>query len=524
MPAAVGAVVDSADLGEATMTNCPSLATRRTFAIIGFAISLLATSFATAEWDHLPSEVESGMEMWQVPGMAVAVVNGDSIEFQQGFGSTAIADGSPVDEHTMFAIASTTKAMVVTGILMLADEEKLSLDDLIVTHIPELHFANPALDQELTIRDMFAHRTGLPSTDYWAFLQAMDLDEQIRRLRLVDTIAPARTRLIYQNTMYELAGEIIERVSGIPWDRFLTERLWQPIGMDETVATRGRIADGSSQVLPYQVVQEKLVQADWDLYEDHADAAGSVWSSIHDMSLWAQFLLRGGITAGGQRLVSEASLAQMFEPHQLSSEDDFYPTTTLTQPHWRSYGLGWFQQDFQGRMINFHTGSLSGLVAIIGLDRAADKAVIVLANRDHAEVRHALLWSVMDTRPQDDRRDWNQDVFDRYEGLREEALAKEKDLEASRLRGTKPALALKSYVGTYSNDIVGEIEIGLDGRTLTAAFPTVSWQMKHWHVETFQLLDAHGESVDFLSFTIDPDGAVASLNVIGHDFVRKSED
>lgn len=503
------------------MTNHSRPAMRRSLSAFAIATSLLVSTFATAEWEYLPNEVTRGVGLWQVPGMAVAVVDGDSVEFQQGFGSTAIENGTPVGEHTMFAIASTTKAMVVTGILMLVDEEKLSLDDLIIRHIPELHFADPGLDQELTIRDMLAHRTGLPSTDYWAFLQLMDLDEQIQRLRLVETIAPARTRLIYQNTMYELAGEVIERVSGKPWEEFLSERLWQPLDMNDTAAARGMIRDDLSHVLPYQVVDEELVQADWDLHEDNADAAGSVWSSIHDMSLWAQFLLRGGVTANGDRLVSEEVFGQMFEPQQLASENDFYPTTKLTKPNWRSYGLGWFQQDFQGRMINFHTGSLSGLIALIGLDRAEDKAVVVLGNRDHAEMRHALLWDVMDNRNESDKPDWNQDVFDLYEGFRMEALAEQEKLESSRLRDTRPALPLESYVGSYSNDIIGDVEITLDGQTLEASFPILSWELKHWQLETFELIDKYGESIGMVSFTIAPNGTVSALSAIGKEFARQ---
>jgi len=360
---------------------------------VAFAILLAVSTSALAYEDseRLATFVESGMEQWQVPGMAVAVVSGDEVMFQQGFGATALNDGVKVDEHTQFAIASTTKAMVVAGILMLVDEGKLSLDDPIVKYIPELHFSDPMLTEQIMVRDLLAHRTGLPSTDFWTFFQDMPLDEQIRRLESVPVAAPLRTRLIYQNTMFELAGLLIERLSGIRWDDFLKERLWQPIGMNETFGARGQIGSGLTHVTPYYVLDEQLTLAEWDFPADLADAAGSVWSSIHDMSLWAQFLLRDGVAADGKRLVSEASVEEMFKPQQLASPDDFYPTVALTQPNWRSYGLAWFQQDFQGRKIDFHTGSLSGLIAIIGLDRAGDKAVVVLGNRDHAEMRHAVI-------------------------------------------------------------------------------------------------------------------------------------
>lgn len=365
--------------------------------------------------EHLEDFTKKGMELWHVPGMSVAVVTKDDILFQQGFGSTAVINGQSVDENTLFAIASTTKAMVVAGILILVDEGKLSLDDPISQHIPELHFKDSSLTRIITIRDLLAHRTGLSSTDYWSFFQNMPLAEQIKRLKTVDAAAPLRTRLIYQNTMYNLAGLLIERLSGQKWEQFLTERLWSPLGMKSTFAKREAITAKHTHVEPYDYIDNALYKANWDFPANQSDAAGSVWSSIHDMSIWAQFLLRDGVAADGERLIKHSSIEQMFEPHQLASESDFYPTTKLTKPNWRSYGLAWFQQDFQGRKIDFHTGSLSGLIAIIGLDRDENKAVIVLGNRDHAEMRHALLWEVMDNSAAQNRRDWNKEVFELYD-------------------------------------------------------------------------------------------------------------
>ena len=117
-----------------------------------------------------------------------------------------IEGGDPIDEHTAFAIASTTKAMVAMGVLMLVDDGKLSLDDPITKHIPELHFSDPFMDEEITVRDLLAHRTGLPSTDNWSFMLNMPIDEQIERLRYVDRAVGIRAVKIYQNTMYDLMG------------------------------------------------------------------------------------------------------------------------------------------------------------------------------------------------------------------------------------------------------------------------------------------------------------------------------
>jgi len=466
----------------------------------------------------LASFIENGMKLWHVPGMAVSVVSSDQILFQQGFGETATSDGRKVDEHTLFAIASTTKAMVVSGILMLVDEGKLSLDDPIIKYIPELHFNDPMLTDQLMVRDLLSHRTGLPSTDFWMFFQNMPLDEQIRRLEFVPAAAPLRTRLIYQNTMFELAGLVIERLSGQPWDEFLKERLWQPIGMNETFSTRGQIDEALIYVQPYYFQDNELVLADWDIPPDRAEAAGSVWSSIHDMSLWAQYLLRGGVTADGTRLVSEAGIAEMFEPHQLASPEDFYPTVELTQPNWRSYGLAWFQQDFQGRKIDFHTGSLNGLVAIIGLDRAGDRAVVVLGNRDHAEMRHAILWEVMDNDPPEERRDWNGEIFELYAGLSKQQDEKWAETEEGRLVGTRTSLPLDEYAGVYESPAIGNITIEVSDSGLTLNTPNVELKMTHWHLDTFLVEYEPWGLREFAEFHIGPDGSISGIDLFSGRF------
>lgn len=482
---------------------------------------LVVTPLAAAiDTERLTAFTEQGMELWHVPGVSVAVVTQDAVLFQQGFGRTALADGKAVDEHTLFAIASTTKAMVAAGVLMLVDEQALALDDPVIKYLPELHFNNAALTQQVTVRDLLAHRTGMPSTDFWGFFQNMPLAEQIERIQLVPEQAPVRTRLIYQNTMFEIAGLLLERISGQPWYEFLKQRLWQPIGMRETFATRAQIGADKSHVTPYFYYQDKLVVADWDIPAEYADAAGSVWSSIHDMSLWAQFLLRDGVTEKGERLISAVGMKQMFEPQQLATAEDFYPTVELTQPNWRSYGLAWFQQDFKGRKIDFHTGSLSGLVAIIGLDRANDMAVIVLANRDHAEMRHALLWEVMDGNGGQERPDWNQAVFDLYAERQAKAAEQWRDIEAKRLRHTKPALPIEAYAGLYRHPAWGDLKVEVAGDDMRLETTLVAFELNHWHLDTFLVEHYPWDMHEFVTFEIDPEGGVASLITFGETFER----
>ncbi|MEE4360647.1 MAG: serine hydrolase [Pseudomonadales bacterium] len=476
------------------------------------------------EAERFRSVVERGMADWQVPGMAVAVIEDGEVVFQEGFGRTVLDAGAPVDTHTLFANASTTKAMVVSGILMLVDEGRLSLDAPVIDVLPELHFQDPALAPQLTLRDLLAHRTGLPSTDVWTFYQGMPLDEQIRRLRAVPSAAAPRTRLIYQNTMYELAGLMIERASGKPWEAFLEERLWGPVGMDETVGMRGRIPRGKAHAMPYGIFDGAPRRMDFSLRPELADAAGSVWSSIHDMTRWAQFLLRGGVTEDGRRLVSEASWAQVFEPQQIATPEDFYPTVALTKPQWRTYSLGWYQQDFGGRRIDFHTGSLNGLVAIIGLERAANRAVIVMANRDHAELRHALLWEVMDLTPASSKRDWHTEVLRLY-AARERAAAEEwARLEAARLEGVAPTLPVASYAGDYASPAWGEVRLAVDGDALALATGARRYRLTPWQGDTFLLMHKDWVRGEFVTFEVTPAGRVAAIHLFESRFAAGGAD
>jgi CubicO group peptidase (beta-lactamase class C family) len=462
--------------------------------------------------------VAQGMDLWRVPGMSVAVVSKDEVLFEQGFGQTAIRDGLAVDEHTLFAAASTTKAMVVAGLLILQDEGKLSLSDPITRHLPELQFADPVLNRDVTVADLLAHRTGLPSTDLWTFMQGMSLDEQITRLREVQPEASLRARLIYQNTMYELIGQLIEKLSGERWDIFLMHRLWHSIGMRETYGSRNQIPTVASHAWPYHYVGDELVLADWDFAANLADAAGSVWTSAHDMGLWAQFLLRGGITASGERLISEEGMAQMFEPHQLAAVSDFYPTTELTRPHWRSYGLGWFQQDFQGRMINYHTGSLSGLIALIGLDIDNDRAVVILGNRDHAEMRHAVLWNVVD-QSQGSERDWNQEVYDLYERRREKSNESWNETRQQRIANANTGLPLSAFTGRYNSKINGDVVVVFSDRRLLFKTALDTFELRHWHLNSF-VAEVPPDNRVFAEFEIGFDGKVKSLDILGDTFTR----
>jgi hypothetical protein len=158
------------------------------------------------------------------------------------------------------------------------------------------------------------------------------------------------------------------------------------------------------------------------------------------------------------------------------------------------------------------------------LDRAGDKAVIVLGNRDHAEMRHALLLEVMDNTDGDGRRDWNQEIFELYESAKKDSKGDWKEIEKKRLENTRPALSLGDYAGTYRSESMGDIRIEKSGRKLTLRTTRVDLAMTHWHLETFLVEYTAWEMREFATFNIGSDGMIESLSFVGEQFVRVKDD
>jgi hypothetical protein len=217
----------------------------------------------------------------------------------------------------------------------------------------------------------------------------------------------------------------------------------------------------------------------------------------------------------GKRLVSDTAFAELMRPQVLVPSDEFYPTARLTKPNFAAYGMAWFLEDYRGEKIVFHTGSIDGLVAIVGLIPARRLGVVVLANRDHAELRHALMYRVFDAYLGGPQRDWSADLRAMYRKLQDSSKVKEKEAEAKRVRDTKPSLPLAQYAGSYVDSLYGTVSVKLERDHLVLA-PSefLTADLEHWNYDTFQ---AHYRNwwikPSMVTFQLAPDGSVATLDL-----------
>jgi hypothetical protein len=245
---------------------------------------------------------------------------------------------------------------------------------------------------------------------------------------------------------------------------------------------------------------------------DEIDAAGSVWSCVEDISKWMLCMLDTG-RYNGKMLISPNTWAEIFKPQSLVTPSGFYPTAQLTKPNWTTYGLGWFQHDYKGKMVQFHTGSLAGTVALHGLLPSEKLGVYILGNLDHAEVRHAIMYYVFDVFLNEKPRDWNKDFKILYDGLRQQSEAIQKQRDMQRVVDTKPSHALEKYTGTYTDPVYGKAEVSFkEGKLIIRWSSKLEMTLEHWHYDTFKgTYNKAWIRPELVSFVLDDNGQVAKL-------------
>ncbi|MEO8333442.1 MAG: serine hydrolase [bacterium] len=472
----------------------------------------------TPDFSAFDTYVAKALHDWNGVGLGIAIVKGDSVVFAKGYGAIEVGKPARVDEHTRFAIGSTTKAMTSAGLAMLADEGKLKWDDKVIDYIPELRLYDPYATRELTIRDLLTHRTGLPGTDlFWALEEnTIPFPEIIRRLRYVRPSTSFRSTWNYQNVMYALGGTIIERVSGMPWDAFIRSRIFVPLGMNESEALVSQIEGKPNVAVPHAEIRD-TVRVVPIRSTDVIAPAGSVYSSVWDMSKWMRFVLDSG-RVGSKRLISPANFRELIAP-QMRAPMEQYPALELSTPHFFSYALGWFVQDYHGETVWMHTGSIDGMSALIGLLPEQRVGVFVLGNLDHIELRHALMYQAFDLYGAGPSRDWSADLKkleDAQRGPRPVTPP------APHVVTAKASLALEKYAGTYVDSALGTVVVSAANGGLTAKWDRFDiGTLDHWDYEVFRSRPRTplGNPVP-MSFQLDGSGGVASVRLYGTTFMR----
>jgi CubicO group peptidase (beta-lactamase class C family) len=495
------------------MPSHPSAArAARLLAAVAALALLPPDALAQAPLDGFDRYVAGAVADWNVPGLAIAVVSGDSVAFAKGYGVRRLGTRDSVNIHTLFANASTTKAFTSFVVQQLADEGKLRTDAPVTTYRPDFRLSDAVASRQITIADLLSHRTGVPEADFIWYDDTASFPEIMRRLSFVPFDAPVRSHFEYQNITYALAGMIAAQRAGTTWEQLVHDRVLSPLGMRETFTATPDESAQRNIAFAHDYVNDTLRVIPRYL-TDNIGPAGAMYSSVSDMAVWMRFLLDSA-RIDGKRVLSARGFAELFTPGILVDAKEFYPTARLTHPHFTAYGEGWFLEDYRGEAVAFHTGSIDGMTAIVGLIPARRLGVVIFANRDHAELRHALMYAVFDRYIGAPSHDWSREMLALYGGLRADGRKAERAVDAARVRGTSPSLPLARYAGTYADSLYGTVAVRLEGKKLVVSFgPKSVGDLEHWNYDSFMLhwRDAY-RGRQLLTFRLAADGSVNALS------------
>ena len=473
------------------------------------ANSALAQSGSLAGLD---AYITKAMADWQVPGLSIAVVRNDSVILERGYGVREFGKPGAVDQHTLFAIASTTKAFTVGALGMLVDDGKLEWDDRVSKYMPEFELRDPYVTKALTVRDLLTHRVGLSRSDNLWIVAPFDRGEVLRRARYLPAPESFRAQYGYNNLMFILAGEVAGAAAGQSWDDLVSRRIFEPLGMTRST-TRHAVASADPNVAASHVRVEGQPFAVKRRNYDNIGGAGAIFSSAHDMAQWVRLHLNGG-KYNGKQLIRPATLREMYTPHTTirtdTSSERMFPNT-----HFRAYGLGWFLQDYHGRKVVHHSGSINQTRTHVAMVPAERIGVVAIANIGSSNLQQALMYRVLDALMEIPARDWSAEYLVSAKRGDQRAAVQARELAASRKTGTQPALALDQYVGDYVSDVYGDVAIAMeDGKLVLRYSDDYTADLEHWHHDTFSAKWRRaGSGRSFVTFSLDSRARVASLDL-----------
>ena len=462
-----------------------------------------------------------------LPGLAIAIVFQDKAVYAKGFGVRDVNTNAPVDADTVFQLASVSKSVGSTVVAELVGEGKITWDSKLSVLDPAFAMFDPWVTREITIRDMYAHRSGLPE-------HAGDLLEDLgfarteilHRLRYQHPASSFRSHYAYTNFGMTEGAVAAAKAYGLEWENASEEKLYRPLGMTSTSSRYADFMARRNKALGHVLVDGKWVQK-FKRDPDAQSPTGGVSSSVNDLAKWLRLQLGDG-KFDGKQVVDKGALAATHHPHMLTG---FNPFTGLPG----FYGLGWgVSYDPEGRLRLNHSGAFAlGAATHVNLVPAEQLGIVVLTNAYPVGIAEALGTTFLDTalygKP---TQDWL--VLFKQRFSNPAAIGTVLGFDYSKSPASPaPASKNSAYLGRYTNDYFGDISIieKDSGLAIVQGPKNKTFPMKHYDRDTFTY-ETEGENAvgrSGITFTIGPDGKatqvlVENLNVRGEGVFKRIPD
>ena len=437
------------------------------FSFLLINVCSFAQVMSSQQIDSLAEKVRTAFD---VPGIAVAVIKDGKIVHSKGYGVRSLHSNQPVDDHTLFGIASNTKAFTAAALGILVDEGKLQWDDKVIKYLPDFQLHDTWVTKEFTIRDLLTHRSGLGlgAGDLMVFPDSSNFTKKeiIHNLRYLKPVSSFRTKYDYDNLLYMVAGEVVEKVGGKSWEDFIEQRIMQPLGMVESAATYTRLKNKTNVIDAHASVEDKVQVIDRYIGSS-LSAAGRIYSSATDLSKWILMQLARGKHGenGSKQLISEKLIKEMWYPQTI--EPSRAPGVYNT--HFWAYGLGFHVSDVKGYLQLDHGGALPGMLSQITMLPELNLGIVVLTNQQEGSALRAITNTIKDGYLNMPVRD----LVKTYGATRKRNLESAKHITDSIWNAVvvvqqqnSKNINVTPYLGTYNDAWLGDVIISMkDGKT-----------------------------------------------------------
>ncbi len=490
--------------------------------VLLFVVMTAAVVQAQQVPTDLDAYVARAMQTFDVPGISVAIVKDGKVVLAKGYGVRKLGDPTPVDENTLFGIGSNTKAFTAAAMATLVDEGKLDWDDPVYERLKGFQMYDPYVSKEMRIRDLLCHRSGLGLGEgdlmFWPHT-TFTRDEVVYRVRFLKPATSFRSHYAYNNLMFVTAGQLVAENTGKTWDEYVREKIFLPLGMNNTNTSTTAFTPSGNWAYPHEKVDGKLQVIPFENL-DNAGPAGSINSSVADMSKWVLLQLNHGKIPGTEtRIFSEKSSATMWAQQTVVPVNEDTPEDVKRlQANLSGYGLGWFLRDYKGRKLVGHSGGVAGFVTRVMLVPQENLGVVILTNAEEDLAFESILYHILDGYLGGPTQDYTTDFKALEDKQQKDADETMKKASTARASDSKPSLPLEKYVGEYSDPWYGKMTITQEssGLVLTLARTAKGVaDLQHWQYDTFKAhWRDHTVEDAFVTFALKPDGSIDHFKMV----------
>jgi len=451
--------------------------------------------------------VNKGLQGLNVPGVAIAVIVEDEVVLAKGYGFKDLENKVPMTADTLLAIGSSSKAFTVFALGTLVDAGKLDWDKPLRTYIPWFKLYDSFASERLTPRDTVTHRSGLPRHDLaWYNNTTISREGLVRRLAYLKPTADLRAIWQYNNHMYLTAGYLLEVLTGKTWEEGVRAQVLDPLGMRRTNFSVADSQKDSDFALPYRENEGKLEKIPFRSLTNMGPA-GSINSSVNEMSRWVMVHLNGGKLKEKQ-IINPQTIQDMHLAHMPTGETPEIPEVTPAD-----YGMGWFVDSYRGHGRVHHGGNIDGFSAMVSMLPQERVGFVMLTNKNATGLGELLIRHATDLILGLEPKDWVGDAAKSKVKGDEVAKEAEKKKAARRVLNTKPAHKLEDYAGDYFHPGYGDLNVTFEKSQLAFTYNFITTPLEHWHFDIFNGVRAGDPAFEDtkLNFITDMNGNVARL-------------